>query len=49
MDLDQGALHHWCTPSDSIVVASSGDADSDDGVVFDQPIHNIAYVSDYPE
>jgi len=35
MDLDQGALHHWCTPSDSIIVASSSDSDSDDRVVFD--------------
>ena len=49
MDLDQGALHHRCTPSDGIVVASGGDSDSDNGVVFDQPIHNVTHVPDYPE
>jgi len=49
MDLDRGALHHQHTPSNSVVVASSGDSDSDDGVVFDQPIHNIAHVPDYLE
>jgi len=33
--MDQGALHHQHAPSDSIVVASSSDSDSDDRVVFD--------------
>jgi len=35
IDLDRGALHHQCTPSDGIIVASSSDSDSDDRVVFD--------------
>jgi len=35
MYLGRGALHHRRTPSDGIVVASGGDSDSDDGVVFD--------------
>jgi len=48
MDLERGALHHWRTPSDGIVVASGGDSDSDDRVVFDRPIHNITHVTDYP-
>ena len=48
MDLDQGALHHRRTPSDGIVVASGGDSDSDNGVVYDLPIHSIAHVMDYP-
>ena len=48
MDLDRGALHHRHTPSDSIIVASDGDSDSDDGVVFDLPIHSITHVTDYP-
>jgi len=45
--MDQGALHHWRAPSE--VVASSGDSDSDDGVVFDRPIHDVAHVLDYPK
>ena len=48
MDLDRGALHHRRTPSDGIVVASGGDSDSDDGVVFGLPIHSIAHVKNYP-
>jgi len=42
-------LHHRRAPSDGVVVASSGDSDSDDRVVFDQPIHNVTHVPDYPE
>jgi len=48
MDLERGALHHRHTPSDGIVVASGGNSDSDDRVVFDRPIHNITHVTDYP-
>jgi len=48
MDLDRGALHHWRTPSDGIVVASGSDSNSDNGVVFDLPIHSITHVTDYP-
>jgi len=46
--MDRGALHHQRTPSDGIVVASGGNSDSDDGVVFDRPIHDVAHVLDYP-
>jgi len=45
--MDQGALHHRHAPSDGIVVASGSDSNSDDGVVFDQPIHDVAHVLDY--
>jgi len=45
--MEQGALHHRCAPSDGIIVPSGGDSDSDDGVVFDQPIHDVAHVLDY--
>jgi len=45
--MEQGALHHRRAPSDGIVVPSSGDSDSDDGVVFDRPIHDVAHVLDY--
>jgi len=40
-------LHHRHTPSDGIVVASGSDSDSDDGVVFERPIHDVAHVLDY--
>ena len=49
MDLDRGGLHHRRTPSDGIIVASGSDSNSDDGVVFDRPIHNITHVPDYLE
>jgi len=45
--MDRGALHHRHAPSE--VVASSGDSDSDNGVVFDWPVHNVSHVPDYPE
>jgi len=46
--MDRGALHHRRAPSNGIVVASGGDSDSDDGVVLNRPIHDVAHVLDYP-
>ena len=40
-------MHHWCAPSDGVVVASSSDSNSNNRVVFDQPIHDVT--QDYPE
>ena len=47
--MDQGALHHRHTPSDGIIVASGGDSDSDNRVVFNQLIHNVTHLPDYLE